>query len=131
MSKFQSIKANMVCGSIERTWDESAAESVISNDLLSLVNSSTVSSKGDAKTSLSENPVMGTDLWRSRIKDSKPAKSGRLSHEDKKVGKSNDEKKTRARKSMEFHNIKISQVFFIASSRVLYNYFSLSLHKYY
>nr|CAB3498881.1 unnamed protein product [Digitaria exilis] len=119
VSKFQSIKANMVCGShqefrrpssFERTWDEIAAESVISNDVVSLVNSSTISSKADVKNSLSENPVVGTDLRRSRIKDSKPAKSGRLSHEDKKVGKSNDEKKTRARKSMEFRNIKISQV---------------------
>ncbi|KAF8733896.1 hypothetical protein HU200_014751 [Digitaria exilis] len=119
VSKFQSIKANMVCGShqefrrpssFERTWDEVAVESVISNDVVSLVNSSTVSSKADVKNSLSENPVVGTDLRRSRIKDSKPAKSGRLSHEDKKVGKTNDEKKTRARKSMEFRNIKISQV---------------------
>ncbi|OEL18536.1 Protein SABRE [Dichanthelium oligosanthes] len=119
LSKFQSIKANMVCGShqelrrsssFERTWDESVAESVASNDVVSLMNSSTVSSKGDANNSVSENPVVGTDLWRSKMKDSKPAKSGRLSHEEKKVGKSNDEKKTRTRKQMEFRNIKISQV---------------------
>ncbi|KAJ1294163.1 hypothetical protein BS78_01G124900 [Paspalum vaginatum] len=119
VSKFQSIKANMVCGShqelrrsssFERTWDENAAEGVTGNDVVSLVNSSAVSSKGDASNSVLENPVVGTEMWRSKTKDSKPTKSGRLSHEEKKVGKSNDEKKTRARKLMEFHNIKISQV---------------------
>ncbi|RLN19084.1 protein SABRE isoform X1 [Panicum miliaceum] len=120
VSKFQSIKANMVCGShqelrrsssFDRTWDESAIESVTSNDVVSLVNSSAVYSKVDVNSSVSENPVVGTDMWRSKTKDSKPAKSGRLSHEEKKVGKSNnDEKKTRARKTMEFRNIKISQV---------------------
>ncbi|CAN6317258.1 unnamed protein product [Urochloa humidicola] len=118
VSKFQSIKANMVCGShqelrrsssFERTWDESAAESVTSTDVVSLVNS-TFSSKGDANQSVSENPIVGTDLWKTKTKDSKPAKSGRLSHEEKKGGKSNEEKKTRARKTMEFRNIKISQV---------------------
>ncbi|KAK8444456.1 hypothetical protein SEVIR_9G137900v4 [Setaria viridis] len=120
VSKLHTIKANMVCGSHqelrrsssfdERPWDESAAESVTSNDVVSLMNSSTVSSKGDANNPVSENPVVGTDLWRSKTKDSKPAKSGRLSHEEKKVGKSNEEKKTRARKTIEFRNIKISQV---------------------
>jgi len=136
VSKFQSIKANMVCGShqelrrsssFERTWDESAAESVASNDVVSLVNSSAVSSKGDVNNSVSENPVAGTDMWRSKTKDSKPAKSGRLSHEEKKVGKSNnDEKKTRARKSMEFRNIKISQVSSRCIQRLYNNYFGLS-----
>lgn len=115
VSKFQSIKANMVCGShqelhrsssFERNWEESASESVASNDVVSFVNSSTVSLKVDA----SENPAVGSEMWRSKTKDSKPAKSGRLSHEEKKLGKSNDEKKTKPRKSMEFHNIKISQV---------------------
>lgn len=120
VSKLHTIKANMVCGSHqelrrsssfdERPWDESVAESVTSNDVVSLMNSSTVSSKGDANNPVSENPVVGTDLWRSKTKDSKPAKSGRLSHEEKKVGKSNEEKKTRARKTIEFRNIKISQV---------------------
>ncbi|RLN43194.1 protein SABRE isoform X1 [Panicum miliaceum] len=120
VSKFQSIKANMVCGShqelrrsssFDRTWDESVTESVTSNDVVSLVNSSAGYSKVDVNSSVSENPAVGTDMWRSKTKDSKPAKSGRLSHEEKKVGKSNnDEKKTRARKSMEFRNIKISQV---------------------
>jgi hypothetical protein len=119
VSKLHSIKANMVCGShqelrrsssFERPWDESAAESVVGNDVVSVVNSSTVSSKGDVGNPVSENPVVGTDLWRSKTKDSKAAKSGRLSHEEKKLGKSSEEKKTRARKTIEFRNIKISQV---------------------
>lgn len=119
VSKFQSIKANMVCGShqelhrsssFERNWEESAAESVASNDVVSLLNSSIVSSKVDASNSVLENPVVGSEMWRSKTKDSKPAKSGRLSHEEKKLGKSNDEKKTKPRKSMEFHNIKIGKV---------------------
>ncbi|GJM96193.1 hypothetical protein PR202_ga13009 [Eleusine coracana subsp. coracana] len=119
VSKLQSLKANMVCGShqelrrtssFERTWEEGAAESASNNDVVSLVNSAIVSSKGDGNNSLAENTVVGTEMWKSKMKDSKPAKSGRLSHEEKKVGKSNDEKKTRARKLMEFHNIKISQV---------------------
>ncbi|XP_062212048.1 protein SABRE isoform X2 [Phragmites australis] len=119
VSKLQSLKANMVCGShqelhrtssFERTWEESAVASVTNNDVVSLVNPSIVSSKGDVNNSMVENPVAGAEMWRNKTKDSKPAKSGRLSHEEKKVGKSNDEKKTRARKLMEFHNIKISQV---------------------
>ncbi|XP_021318208.1 protein SABRE isoform X2 [Sorghum bicolor] len=118
VSKFQSIKANMVCGShqelhrsssFERNWEESVSESVASNDVVSVINS-TVSSKVDASNSVLENPVAGSEMWRSKMKDSKPAKSGRLSHEEKKLGKSIDEKKTKPRKSMEFHNIKISQV---------------------
>jgi hypothetical protein len=118
VSKFQSIKANMVCGShqelhrsssFERNWEESVSESVASNDVVSVINS-TVSSKVDASNSVLENPVAGSEMWRSKMKDSKPAKSGRLSHEEKRLGKSIDEKKTKPRKSMEFHNIKISQV---------------------
>jgi hypothetical protein len=126
VSKFQSIKANMVCGShqelhrsssFERNWEESVSESVASNDVVSFMNSSTISSKVDASNSVLENPVVGSEMWRSKTKDSKPAKPGRLSHEEKKLGKSIDEKKTKPRKSMEFHNIKISQVFiFITAS---------------
>ncbi|KAL6893652.1 hypothetical protein ACP4OV_007750 [Aristida adscensionis] len=119
VSKLQSLKANMVCGShqelrrtssFERTWEESAAESVTSNDVVSLVNSSIAPSKGDTNSSVADNLVLGAEMGRGKTKDPKVMKSGRLSHEEKKAGKSNDEKKTRARKLMEFHNIKISQV---------------------
>jgi hypothetical protein len=119
VSKLQSLKNNMVCGShqelkrtssFEGTWEEGASEAVTSNEVVSLVNSAIVSSKGDGNTSMAEHSVVGTEMWKSKMKDAKPAKSGRLSHEEKKVGKSSDEKKMRPRKLMEFHNIKISQV---------------------
>ncbi|CAM0875467.1 unnamed protein product [Alopecurus aequalis] len=118
VSKLQSLKANMVCGSqpelrrtssFEKSWEESAAENSTNNDVVSLLNSSNISSKGD-NYSMSENPVAATEMFRSKTKDSKSIKSGRLSHEEKKIGKSHDEKRTRARRLMEFHNIKISQV---------------------
>ncbi|KAM3302212.1 hypothetical protein P3S67_016714 [Capsicum chacoense] len=47
---------------------------------------------------------------RTKSKESKLMKSGRSSHEEKKVGKAQDEKKSRPRRMREFHNIKISQV---------------------
>ncbi|KAM0897907.1 hypothetical protein ACQ4PT_022264 [Festuca glaucescens] len=120
VSKLQSLKANMVCGShpelrwtssFERTWEESAVENITNNDVvsLSLLNSSTISSKGD-NCSMAENPVAATEMFRSKTKESKSIKSARLSHEEKKIGKSHEEKRTRARRLMEFHNIKISQV---------------------
>ncbi|PHU12725.1 hypothetical protein BC332_19655 [Capsicum chinense] len=47
---------------------------------------------------------------RNKSKESKLMKSGRSSHEEKKVRKAQDEKKSRPRRMREFHNIKISQV---------------------
>jgi hypothetical protein len=113
----------MVCGShpelrrtssFERTWEESAVENITNNDVvsLSLLNSSNISSKGD-NYSMAENPVAATEMFRSKTKESKSIKSARLSHEEKKIGKSHEEKRTRARRLMEFHNIKISQVIFL------------------
>lgn len=119
VSKLQSLKANMVCGShpelqrtssFERAWEENTVENITNNDVVSLVNSTNVSSKGDTNNSMAENPVAAAEMLKSKTKDSKPIKSGRLCHEEKKIGKSHDEKRTRARKLMEFHNIKISQV---------------------
>jgi hypothetical protein len=137
VSKLQSLKANMVCGShpelrrtssFERTWEESAVENITNNDVvsLSLLNSSNISSKGD-NYSMAENPVAATEMFRSKTKESKSIKSARLSHEEKKIGKSHEEKRTRARRLMEFHNIKISQVIYsciIASGDVYIQNFS-------
>lgn len=118
VSKLQSLKANMVCGShpelgrtssFGKAWEESATENTTNNDVVSLLNSSNISSKSDGY-SMAENTVAATEMFRSKTKDSKSIKSGRLSHEEKKTGKSHDEKRPRARKLMEFHNIKISQV---------------------
>lgn len=47
---------------------------------------------------------------KNKSKDSKVVKAGRSSHEEKKLAKSHEEKRSRPRKLMEFHNIKISQV---------------------
>lgn len=47
---------------------------------------------------------------KNKSKDSKLVKSGRVSQEEKKVIKAQDEKKLKPKKMMEFHNIRISQV---------------------
>ncbi|GLT93704.1 hypothetical protein SLE2022_114820 [Rubroshorea leprosula] len=87
--------------SFDRTWEETVAES-IANELVLQVNSSNKSG------SLIEQQEESS---KNKLKDSKPVKSGRPSNEEKKLGKSNEEKKSaRPRKMVEFHNIKISQV---------------------
>uniref|UniRef100_A0A0D3FMG5 FMP27/BLTP2/Hobbit GFWDK motif-containing RBG unit domain-containing protein n=1 Tax=Oryza barthii TaxID=65489 RepID=A0A0D3FMG5_9ORYZ len=117
VSKLQSLKSNVVCGShpelrrtssFEMTLEESAVDSITNNNVVSLVNSN-VSSR-DTNNFMADNSVAAAEMFRSRTKDSKPTKSVRLSQDEKKVGKSHDEKRTRARKLIEFHDIKISQV---------------------
>ncbi|WOL08896.1 protein SABRE isoform X1 [Canna indica] len=95
--------------SFDRTWEENVAESV-ANELVLQAHSLSSSSKSGPLNSMQENQPMANENSRSKPKDSKPAKAGRLSHEEKRVGKAQDEKRARARKMMEFHNIKISQV---------------------
>ncbi|XP_024015622.1 protein SABRE isoform X2 [Eutrema salsugineum] len=85
--------------SFDRTWEENVAESV-ANELVLHAHSCTVSSSIEQQE----------DSSKQKLKETKPVKSGRSSHEDKKAGKSHEEKKSRPRKMMEFHNIKISQV---------------------
>uniref|UniRef100_A0A0D9VXG2 FMP27/BLTP2/Hobbit GFWDK motif-containing RBG unit domain-containing protein n=1 Tax=Leersia perrieri TaxID=77586 RepID=A0A0D9VXG2_9ORYZ len=119
VSKLQSVKTNVVSGShpelrrtssFEMTLEESAVDSIRNNDVVSLVNLN-VSSKGDTNNFMVENSGTAAEMLRNRrTKDSKPAKSGRLAQDEKKVGKSHDEKRTRARRLIEFHDIKISQV---------------------
>ncbi|EEC75938.1 hypothetical protein OsI_13034 [Oryza sativa Indica Group] len=94
--------------SFEMTLEESAVDSITNNNVVSLVNSN-VSSR-DTNNFMADNSVAAAEMFRSRTKDSKPTKSVRLSQDEKKVGKSHDEKRTRARKLIEFHDIKISQV---------------------
>ncbi|KAH9605088.1 hypothetical protein KSS87_000957 [Heliosperma pusillum] len=86
--------------SFDKTWEENIAESV-ANELVLQLHSS---SGNYSKMSLGDQQ----EDSKSRSKDTKQIKPGRASHEEKKVGKSNDDKKPR--KMMEFHNIKISQV---------------------
>ncbi|KAK6938059.1 FMP27, C-terminal [Dillenia turbinata] len=112
--KLQNLKANIVCGStpelrrtssFDRSWEETVAESVANELVLQAHSSSIYSSKGVSLGSIDQHD----ETSRNKSKESKPTKSGRSSHEDKKGGKSNDEKRSRPRKMMEFHNIKISQ----------------------
>jgi len=88
--------------SFDRSWEETVAESV-ANELV-------LQSFSNKSGHLGSAPEVTEETSKSRTKDSKPVKSGRLSHEEKKVGKAQDEKRTKSRKLMEFHNIKISQV---------------------
>ncbi|KAI3460068.1 hypothetical protein Pfo_016731 [Paulownia fortunei] len=114
-SKLQHLKANIVCGSnpelrrtssFDRTWEENVAESV-ANELVLQVHSSTVSStKSGPVTCLEQQD----ETTRNKLRETKPVKPGRSSHEEKKAGKLPDEKRSRPRKLREFHNIKISQV---------------------
>ncbi|XP_039049976.1 protein SABRE isoform X2 [Hibiscus syriacus] len=116
-SKVQAPKSNVVSGSgsghelrrsssFDRTWEENVAESV-ANELVLHAHSSSVSS---TKSGTLVNVEQQDESSKNKMKDTKPVKSGRSSQEEKKVGKSNEEKKSRPRKMMEFHNIKISQV---------------------
>ncbi|XP_057973448.1 protein SABRE [Malania oleifera] len=114
-SKLQNLKANSVCGSapelrrtssFDRTWEENVAESV-ANELVLQVHSSSISSSKSGPLGSTEQQ---DEPPKNKSKESKPIKSGRSSHEEKKVGKLHDDKRPRPRKMMEFHNIKISQV---------------------
>ncbi|KAG9440183.1 hypothetical protein H6P81_020348 [Aristolochia fimbriata] len=116
-AKLPSIKTSMVCGSnpaelrrtssFDRTWEETVAESIANE----LVLSSISSSKSVPLNSAPENQlVVSEEAPKSKSKDSKLVKSGRSSHEEKKVVKSQDDKRSRQRRMREFHNIKISQV---------------------
>lgn len=114
-SKLQNLKANIVCGStpelrrtssFDRTWEESVAESV-ANELVLHAHSSSVPSIKNSSSASVEPPDEPT---KNKSKESKNIKPGRSSHEEKKVGKTNDEKRSRPRRMREFHNIKISQV---------------------
>lgn len=51
------------------------------------------------------------EITKNKSKESKNIKPGRSSHEEKKVAKANDDKRSRPRRMREFHNIKISQVY--------------------
>ena len=109
-SKLQNLKANAVSGStpelrrtssFDRTWEETVAESV-ANELVLQSFSSKSGPLGSAEQQ--------DEPSKNKLKDPKALKSGRSSHEEKKVAKANEEKRSRPRKMMEFHNIKISQV---------------------
>ncbi|KAK4850773.1 hypothetical protein QYF36_009700 [Acer negundo] len=108
-SKLKNSKANVAhssgpelrrTSSFDRTWEETVAESVADELVLQLH-----SSNGPLESLEQQDEISKT-----KLKDSKAVKPGRASHEDKKVGKAQEEKRSRPRKMREFHNIKISQV---------------------
>ncbi|CAN1159441.1 Protein SABRE [Linum perenne] len=103
-SKLSGNNDNMLrrTSSFDRTWEETVAETV-ANELLQAHSSNASSSKGEPLA------MDGTDDKNKSI-DPKAIKSGRPSQEEKKVIKTQDEKRSRPRKVMEFQNIKISQV---------------------
>ncbi|KAG9139524.1 hypothetical protein Leryth_019237 [Lithospermum erythrorhizon] len=110
--KLPNLKESMVSGSkpelrrtssFDRTWEETVAESV-ANELVLQAHSSSSKSSSFACLELPDEP------YESKSKESKPLKPGRTSHEEKKVGKTHYDKKSRPRRMREFHNIKISQV---------------------
>ncbi|KAK4354747.1 hypothetical protein RND71_026941 [Anisodus tanguticus] len=110
-SKNQKSNANVVTpklrrtSSFDRNWEENVAESV-ANELVLQMHSSVSSSKSGPLASI-EQP---DEANKNKSKESKLIKSGKSSNEEKKVGKANDEKKSRPRRMREFHNVKISQV---------------------
>ncbi|KAL5074890.1 hypothetical protein RYX36_013874 [Vicia faba] len=110
ISKVQSAKENPSTSiapelrrtsSFDRSWEDTVAESVANE----LVLQSFSSSKDVPCSSADQH-----DEAKNKSKDSKGVKGGRSSHEEKKLAKSHEEKRSRPRKMMEFHNIKISQV---------------------
>ncbi|KAL5559945.1 hypothetical protein UlMin_036156 [Ulmus minor] len=110
-SKSQNPPANNVIGlgpelrrtsSFDRSWEETVAESVANELVLRSISSS--------KSDLLDLVEQQDESSKNKLKDPKTLKTGRSSHEEKKVAKSHEEKRSRPRKMMEFHNIKISQV---------------------
>ncbi|XP_050158552.1 protein SABRE-like isoform X12 [Malus sylvestris] len=83
--------------SFDRSWEDTVAESVATELVLQSITGPLGSIEPDESS-------------KNKLKDPKAVKSGRSSHEEKKVTKSQEEKRSRPRKMMEFHNIKISQV---------------------
>ncbi|GMN40176.1 hypothetical protein TIFTF001_009410 [Ficus carica] len=109
-SKSQNPTLNIVGGSIpelrrtssfDRSWEETVAESVANELVLQSMSS---------KSGPLDSAEQQDESAKNKLKDPKTLKSGRSSHEEKKVAKSHEEKRSRPRKMMEFHNIKISQV---------------------
>ncbi|XP_031736364.1 protein SABRE isoform X2 [Cucumis sativus] len=108
-SKTQNLKSNSGSGSapdlrrtssFDRSWEETVAESVATELVLQSI------TKSGQLGSVEQPDESGVN----KLKDPKNIKAGRSSHEEKKGIKAQDEKRSRPRKMMEFHNIKISQV---------------------
>ncbi|KAK7275853.1 hypothetical protein RIF29_16979 [Crotalaria pallida] len=110
-SKAQNAKGNPSTGSTpelrrttssDRTWEETVAESIADELVLQSVSS--------PQNGPFDSIEQQEEASRIKSKDSKGIKAGGSSQEEKKVAKSQDEKRSRPQKMMQFHDIKISQV---------------------
>ena len=110
-SKSQNPPANNVVGlgpelrrtsSFDRSWEETVAECVANELVLRSISSS--------KSDLLDFVEQQDEFSKNKLKDPKTLKTGRSSHEEKKVAKSREEKRSRPQKMMELHNINISRV---------------------
>ncbi|XP_017701995.3 protein SABRE-like isoform X2 [Phoenix dactylifera] len=117
-SKSQNQKENTIFGSkpglrrtssFDRTWEETVAESV-ANELVLQVHSSSISSSKSGSLNAAPEYLISEETSKNKAKDYKAVKSSRSSQEEKKAGKTLDEKRDRPRRMIVFHSIKISQV---------------------
>lgn len=111
VGKLQNLKRSIISNStpelrrtssLDRSWEESLAESVADELVLEVHSSSTKS--GIFGIEQPEDPT------KSKSKETRAVKAGRYSHEEKKAAKTQEEKRSRPKKMRDFHNIKISQV---------------------
>lgn len=86
--------------SLDKSWEENVAESV-ANEIVMQIHSS---KNGQLNLGVSE------ESSKNKTKDPKSVKYGRASQEEKKLSKAQDEKKSKPKTMMDFHNIRISQV---------------------
>ncbi|CAL9760595.1 unnamed protein product [Musa acuminata subsp. burmannicoides] len=97
--------------SLGRTWEETVADSVANELVLQAHTSSVSSSQSGLFNAATENKNANTEEPKNKPRDPKPLKSGQLlTYEEKKSGKSQDERRARPKKLQEFNNIRISQV---------------------
>ena len=108
--------------SFDRSWEDTVAESVANEIVFQSISS--------AKSGTLESSDHQDESLKHKLKDPKYLKSGRSSHEEKKITKSNEEKRSRPRKMMEFHNIKISQVDYSYMPHISSGYGKLSIFRY-
>ncbi|KAK8919195.1 hypothetical protein KSP39_PZI021895 [Platanthera zijinensis] len=113
--KSENLKGNIPHGpelrrtsSFDKTWEESVAESVANELVMNAHSSSHSPTKSGPLVSSMEHPV--NEMSKSKPKDVKSVKPYRQSLEEKKDGKSPDNKRARPARLTEFHNVKISQV---------------------
>lgn len=110
-SKAQNVKVNPGTGSspelrrtssFDKTWEETVAESVADELVMQSFSSNKNGPFGSSEQT--------DEASKNKSKDPKGVKAGQSSLEEKKVAKSNEDKRSRPKKITEFHNIKISQV---------------------